>query len=65
MTADELRAISRKLSAYLELHPDDKDAGSMADRCGEIAALLEATSAYQRCEREARGPGVWKTEYCA
>jgi hypothetical protein len=48
MTANELRAISRKLSTYLELHPDDKDARSMADRCGEIAALLEATSAYQR-----------------
>jgi hypothetical protein len=25
-----------------------KDARSMADRCGEIAALLEATSVYQR-----------------
>jgi hypothetical protein len=48
MTANELRAISRKLSTYLELHPDDKDARSLADRCGEIAALLEATSAYQR-----------------
>jgi hypothetical protein len=34
MTADELRAISRKLSAYLELHPNDKDARSMADRWG-------------------------------
>ena len=32
MTANELRAISRKLSTYLELHPDDKDARSMADR---------------------------------
>jgi hypothetical protein len=48
MTADELRAMSRKLSTYVELHPDDKDARSMADRCGEVAALLEASSAYQR-----------------
>jgi hypothetical protein len=48
MKAAELRAISRKLSTYLELHPDDKDARSIADRCGEIAALLEASSAYQR-----------------
>jgi hypothetical protein len=55
MRADELRAISRKLSTYLELHPDDKDAHSMADRCGEIAALLEATSAYQHLR--ARDPG--------
>ena len=48
MTADELRAISRKLSTYVELHPDDRDARSMANRCGEIAALLEAPSADQR-----------------
>jgi hypothetical protein len=60
MTADELRAISRKLSAYLELHPNDKDARSMADRCGEIAALLETTSAYQRLR--ARGPRSWSLE---
>ena len=48
MTAQELRAISRKLTTYVELHPDDKDARSMADRCGEIAALLEASAARQR-----------------
>ena len=48
MTADELRAISRKLSTYVELHPDDRDARSMANRCGEIAALLEAPSADKR-----------------
>jgi hypothetical protein len=48
MTADELRAISLKLSTYLELHPDDKDTRSMADQCAEIAAFLEASSAYQR-----------------
>jgi hypothetical protein len=46
MTADELRAISRKLSAYVELHPGDSDARSLAIRCGEIAALLEAPSDY-------------------
>jgi hypothetical protein len=55
MTADELRAISRKLSTYIELRPDDKDARSMADRCGEIAVLLEVSSAYQRLP--ARDPG--------
>jgi hypothetical protein len=49
MNAAELRAISRKLSTYLELHPDDKDARLIADRCGEIAALLEASSAYREC----------------
>ena len=58
MTADELRAISRKLSTYGELHPSDKDARSMADRCGEIAALLEASSAYQRLRpRRSAGAG--------
>jgi hypothetical protein len=58
MTAHELRAISRKLSAYVELHPDDKDARSMADRCGEIAALLEASTAHQRLRpRTSSGPG--------
>jgi hypothetical protein len=55
MRADELRAISLKLSTYVELHPDDKDARAMAHRCGEIAALLEASSAYQRLR--ARDPG--------
>jgi hypothetical protein len=48
MTADELRAISRKLSAFVDLHPDDEDARSLADRCGDTAALLEASLAYQR-----------------
>jgi hypothetical protein len=58
MTADELRAISRKLSTYGELDPSDKDARSMADRCGEIAALLEASSAYQRLRpRRSAGSG--------
>jgi hypothetical protein len=54
MTADELRAISRKLSTYVELHPDDRDARSMANRCGEIASLLETPSADQRLRT---GPG--------
>jgi len=58
MTAHELRAISRKLSTYVELHPDDKDARSLADRCGEIAALLEASTAHQRLRpRASSGPG--------
>ena len=48
MTADELRAISRKLSTFVDLHPDDKHARSLADRCGDTAALLEASLAYQR-----------------
>jgi hypothetical protein len=47
MTADELRAISRKLSTYVELHPGESDARSLAIRCGEIAAVLEAPSAYR------------------
>jgi hypothetical protein len=41
ITAEELRAISRKLNTYVELHPDERDARSLAIRCGEIAALLE------------------------
>jgi hypothetical protein len=45
MTAGELRAISRKLSDYVELHPGESDARSLAIRCGEIAAFLEAPSA--------------------
>ena len=48
MTANELRAMSRKLRTYVELHPDDKEARSMADRCEQIAALLEVSSAHQR-----------------
>ena len=60
MTADELRAISRKLRTHLELHPDDKDARSIADRYGEIAALLEASAANQ-CLR-AREPGSGSLE---
>jgi hypothetical protein len=60
MTADELRAISRKLRTHLALHPDDKDARSIADRCGEIAALLEASAANQ-CLR-AREPGSGSLE---
>jgi hypothetical protein len=56
MTADELRAISRKLSTYAELRPDDKDARTMADRCEEIAASLEASSAYLRLR--ATDPGI-------
>ena len=46
-TADELRAIYRELSTYVELHPGKSDARSLAMRCAEIAALLEAPSAYQ------------------
>jgi hypothetical protein len=56
ITADELRAISRKLRAHVELRPDDKDARSMADRCGEIAASLEASPAYQRLRAIEPGP---------
>ena len=44
MTADELRAISRKLTNYVDLRPSESDARSLAIRCGEIAALLEAQS---------------------
>ena len=46
MTADELRAISRKLTNYVDLRPSESDARSLAIRCGEIAALLEAQSAH-------------------
>jgi hypothetical protein len=45
MTATELRAMSRKLST---LHPVDEEARLMAERCGQIAASLEAQSPYQR-----------------
>jgi hypothetical protein len=48
MTATELGSIARKLSIYLELHPQDKEALLMAERCGQIAASLEAQSPYQR-----------------
>ena len=48
MTPTELRSIARKLSTYLELHPQDEEARLMADRCGQIAAFLEAHSHYQR-----------------
>ena len=44
MTADELRAISRNLRNYAELHAGESDARSLAMRCGEIAAVLEAPS---------------------
>jgi hypothetical protein len=57
MTAHELRAISKKLRTYAELHADDKDARSMADRCGEIAVLLDASAAYQRLRGRDRGSG--------
>ena len=55
MTADELRAISRKLSNYVELHPGESDARSLAIRCGEIAALLEAPSALRVTEPGSEG----------
>ena len=45
MTAEELRAIARELSAYVELHSDESEARSLAVRCAEIAVLLEAPSA--------------------
>jgi hypothetical protein len=48
MTPIELRAMSRKLSTYLKLHPEDEEARLMAERCGQIAASLEARSFYQR-----------------
>jgi hypothetical protein len=47
MTAGELRAISRKLTDYVALRPGESDARSLAMRCGEIAALLEASSAHK------------------
>jgi replication-associated recombination protein RarA len=47
MTADELRAISRKLLtyAYADIRAADEEAEKMARRCWEIAALLDATNA--------------------
>jgi hypothetical protein len=42
MTATELRAMSRKLSTYAELHPEDEETRLMAERCGHIDASLEA-----------------------
>jgi hypothetical protein len=54
MTAGELRAISRKLSDYVELHPDES-ARSLANRCGEIAVLLEAPSALRVTDTGSEG----------
>ena len=48
MTAAELRVMSRKLTTYLQLHPDDEEARFMAGRCGQIAASLEAQSPHQQ-----------------
>jgi hypothetical protein len=55
MTADELRAIARELSAYVELRPGGRDARSLAIRCGKIAALLEAPSAQRVVRSRLRG----------
>ena len=55
MTADELRAISRKLTNYVDLRPSESDARSLAIRCGEIAALLEAPSALQVTQPDSEG----------
>jgi hypothetical protein len=55
MTADELRAISRKLSNYVDLLPGDGDARSLAIRCDEIAALLEGPSALRVTEAGSEG----------
>jgi hypothetical protein len=54
-TADELRAIARELSAYVELRPGGRDARSLAIRCGKIAALLEAPSAQRVAEAGSEG----------
>ena len=48
MTANELRAMSRKLRTYLELHPEDEEARLMSQRCGQIAEFLDALSRYER-----------------
>jgi replication-associated recombination protein RarA len=47
MTADELRAIARKLLtyAYVDIRAADEEAEKMAKRCWEIAALLDAANA--------------------
>jgi transposase len=45
-----IRAISRKLSNYVDLRPGERDARTLAIRCGEIAALLEAPSALRVTE---------------
>jgi hypothetical protein len=55
MTADELRAISRKLSNYVDLRPSERDARSLAIRCGEIAAFLEGPSALRAAEPGSEG----------
>jgi hypothetical protein len=56
ISADELRAISLKLGTYVELHPDERDARSLAIRCAEIAAMLEAPSASPRLRATDGGP---------
>ena len=61
MTAEE--AISRKLNTYVELRPHDRDARSLAMRCKEIAALLEAPSAYHRLRVTDPGPEVMRPHW--
>jgi hypothetical protein len=45
ITADELRAMSRKLSVYVELRPDDLEARPIAERCQKLVLMLEESSA--------------------
>jgi hypothetical protein len=56
MTAVELREILRKLSIYADLRPNERDARSLAIRCGQIAALVETASA--DCRGRITEPGL-------
>jgi hypothetical protein len=44
MTAEELRQIARKLTTYADIYTGDKEARRMAERCLEIANLLDAAN---------------------
>lgn len=65
MTADELRAISRKLRTHLALHPDDKDADQLQIDAGRSLHCSRHQQPINACERESRAPAVSKTEYSA
>jgi hypothetical protein len=56
LTADELRMISRKLTAYAAFYPGERDARSLAVRCGEIAAMLKTPSPHNAVRVTDREP---------
>jgi len=66
MTADELRAISRKLSTYVELRPMTKMLDQWQIDVERPLHCLKRHQPISACEREVpRAPAVLKTEYFA